>query len=94
MMLWLWPWTALAEARATAERVVAANQRLRGANVEMQRLVDELRVERDAAWAKLARRSAGVSRGNRTRALRARGGLLPAPINEPASAASRNQLTG
>jgi hypothetical protein len=94
MMLWLWPWAALAEARATAERVVAANQRLRAANVEFERAVNEMRVERDAAWAKLARRSAGVSRGNRTRALRARGGLLPAPINEPAMAVPRNQLTG
>jgi hypothetical protein len=43
------------------------------------------------------RRSEAISRGNRTRARRRRGGLLPAPINDIADAPAphvRTELTG
>jgi hypothetical protein len=68
--------------RAANEALQTAHDDHLAAIVELQRANSELRVERDTAWAKLGKRSAGISRGNRTRALRRRGGLLPAPIND------------
>jgi hypothetical protein len=89
MFWWLNPWAAVVEARHEAERFFDHAAALTRENRAMRAELEEARVER-------ARRSASVSRGNRTRALRRRGALLPAPINDFAGheADPRTSITG
>jgi hypothetical protein len=88
---WWNPWAATRQARGEAERLLSVVLEQRNHIEALERNLSFVMTERNTAWEKLARRSAGVSRGNRTRALRRNGALSPAfssdvntgPVAEP-----------
>lgn len=105
------PWAAIREARGEAERLRALLIQHRNEIRQVSRELSFAIFDRDTArlaaieagplLEELAaikrRRSEAISRGNRTRGRRRRGGLLPAPINDIADAPApnlRTELTG
>ncbi len=81
------PWAATREARHHAERLAGVVLTQRNDIECLHRDVSIALHERNTARGEVnalrAAKSAAVARGNRTRALRRRGDLLLAPINEP-----------
>ncbi len=106
-MTWWNPWRDIREARDAAETLRALAQSRARMIGDVQADVAVLRqqvgfvtIERDAARRELdaihRAKSAAISRGNRTRALRRRGALAPEPIDNLTGreANHRTQRTG